>query len=77
MKSTTINRFKKMIKPYKKTIILVTLMALFIDLCELIKPFLLERVMDKYLPEKLYIYENISITTIAIIYIIVKAKNLE
>lgn len=70
MKSTTINRFKKMIKPYKKTIILVTLMALFIDLCELIKPFLLERVMDKYLPEKLYIYENISITTIAIIYII-------
>ena len=70
MKSTTINRFQKMIKPYKKTIILVTLMALFIDLCELIKPFLLERVMDKYLPEKLYIYENISITTIAIIYII-------
>ncbi|MBP3502471.1 MAG: ABC transporter ATP-binding protein [Clostridia bacterium] len=70
MKSSTISKFKKMIKPYKKTIILVTLMALFIDVCELIKPFLLERVMDKYLPEKLYIYENISITTIAIIYII-------
>ncbi|MBO5349162.1 MAG: ABC transporter ATP-binding protein [Clostridia bacterium] len=70
MKSTTINRFKKMMKPYKKTIILVTIMALFINICELLKPFLLERVMDKYLPEKLYIYENISITTIAIIYII-------
>lgn len=69
MKNSTGKRFAKMIKPYKKTIMLVTLMALFIDFCELIKPFLLERVMDKYLPEKLYIYENISITTIAIIYI--------
>ena len=71
MKQKTIERFRKMVKPYKKTILIVTLMALFIDICELVKPYLLEQVMDKYLPEKLYIYNNISITTIAIIYILI------
>ena len=71
MKQKTIERFKKMVKPYKKTILIVTLMALFIDICELVKPYLLEQVMDKYLPEKLYIYNNISITTVAIIYILI------
>ena len=71
MKQKTVERFKKMVKPYKKTILIVTLMALFIDLCELVKPYLLEQVMDKYLPEKLYIYNNISITTIAVIYILI------
>ena len=71
MKQKTIERFKKMVKPYKKTILVVTLMALFIDICELVKPYLLEQVMDKYLPEKLYIYNNISITTIAVIYILI------
>ena len=70
MKSKTLHRFKEMIKPYTKTIILVTLMAIFIDICELVKPFLLQQVMDNYLPEKLYIYNNISITTIAVIYIV-------
>ena len=71
MKYKTIERFKKMVKPYKKTILIVTLMALFIDICELVKPYLLEQVMDKYLPEKLYIYNNISITTVAVIYILI------
>lgn len=71
MKQKTIERFRKMVKPYKKTILIVTLMALFIDICELVKPYLLEQVMDKYLPEKLYIYNNISITTIAVIYILI------
>ncbi len=71
MKQKTIERFKKMVKPYKKTILIVTLMALFIDICELVKPYLLEQVIDKYLPEKLYIYNNISITTIAVIYILI------
>ena len=33
MKQKTIERFKKMVKPYKKTILIVTLMALFIDMC--------------------------------------------
>ena len=71
MKQKTIERFRKMVKPYKKTILIVTLMAIFIDICELVKPYLLEQVMDKHLPEKLYIYNNISITTVAVIYILI------
>lgn len=71
MKEKTLKRFKIMVKPYKKTIIIVTLMALFIDVCELVKPFLLEQVMDKYLPDKLYVYNGISIATIVAFYIII------
>ena len=71
MKEKTLKRFKIMVKPYKKTIIIVTLMALFIDVCELVKPFLLEQVMDKYLPDKLYVYNGISIVAIVAFYIII------
>ena len=71
MKEKTLKRFKIMVKPYKKTIIIVTLMALFIDVCELVKPFLLEQVMDKYLPDKLYVYNGISIAAIVAFYIII------
>lgn len=71
MKEKTLKRFKIMVKPYKKTIIIVTLMALFIDICELVKPFLLEQVMDKYLPDKLYVYNGISIAAIVAFYIII------
>lgn len=69
MKNKAISRFKNMVKPYTKTIILVTIMAVFINVCELIKPFLLQQVMDNYLPQKIFIHNNISITTIGIIYI--------
>ena len=71
MKAQSLKRFKKMVKPYKKTLILVTLMALFINICELVKPFLLEQVMEKYLPYKLYVYQGISIGVIAAIYIFI------
>lgn len=71
MKEKTLKRFKIMVKPYKKTIIIVTLMALFIDVCELVKPFLLEQVMDKYLQDKLYVYNGISIAAIVAFYIII------
>ena len=43
----TLKRCIEMIKPYKKTIIIVTLLALFIDICELVKPYLLEQVIEK------------------------------
>lgn len=69
MKNNTYIRFKKMVKPYIKIIIIVTIMSLIVDFCEIAKPFLLQQVMDNYLPEKIYTYKNISITTIFIIYI--------
>lgn len=70
-KKTTFSRFKKMIKPYKWTLIFVTLMALFIDVCELIKPLFVKEVMEKYLPEKVFIQNGISIGMIFAAYIFV------
>ena len=66
----TLKRFVEMIKPYKKTIIIVTFLALFIDVCELIKPYLLEQVIEKFLPNYSWEYNNISITTITIVYVL-------
>lgn len=70
MKSKSVNRFKKMIKPYKKMILIVTIMALFIDVCEIVKPLLIKEVMEKYLPNKEFIHNNVSIFTIFILYIL-------
>lgn len=70
-KKTTFSRFKKMISPYKWTIVLVTLMALFIDVCELVKPLFVKEVMEKYLPDKVFIQNGISIGMIFAAYIFV------
>lgn len=59
-----------MVKPYRKIIVLVTILAIIINVCELIKPLLVEQVLDKYLPQKTYTYNNINLTTIGIIYIV-------
>lgn len=58
-----------MVKPYRKIIVVVTILAIIINACELIKPLLIEQVLDNYLPQKTYIYNNITITTIGIVYI--------
>lgn len=71
MKSKTLSRFKKMIKPYTKTIVIVTVMALFIDICELVKPLLIKEVMEKYLPDKVFIQNGISIGIIFFAYIVI------
>jgi len=69
MKAKTFNRFKKMVKPYKKTIIFVTLTALLIDVCELARPLLIKEVMEKYLPNNVYVQNGISITMIFLAYL--------
>ena len=68
MKNKTLNRFNKMVKPYWKTIIIVTILAIIIDLAELIKPYIIQQVIDNFLKNKTYIYNEISITTMALIY---------
>ena len=69
MKAKTFNRFKKMVKPYRKTIIFVTITALLIDVCELIKPILVKEVMEKYLPNKVFVQNGISIGMIFAAYL--------
>ena len=70
MKRKTYQRFKKMVKPYIKTIILVTILALIIDVCELARPYLVQQVMDNYLSKRTFIYGSISISFIALIYVL-------
>lgn len=69
MKAKTFERFKKMVKPYKKAIILVTFTALLIDLCELAKPMLVKEVMEKYLPNNAFVQNGISIAMIFLAYL--------
>lgn len=69
MKTKTFDRFKKMVKPYKKTIFIVTLTALLIDVCELAKPMLVKEVMEKYLPNNVFVQNGISIAMIFAAYL--------
>ena len=48
-KNTTISRVIEMAKPHKKTIIIVTLLSLLINIGELIKPYLIKIVIDDYI----------------------------
>lgn len=79
MKNKTWRRIKNMMKPHMKTIIIVTILAIFIDIIALTKPYLVRTVIDDFLNKGTSIqkninilgitFENISITIIAIIYI--------
>lgn len=69
MSKKTFKRFKDMVKPYWKTILLVTIFSLIIDGVELIKPYIIQQVIDNYLKNKVYIYNNISVNIMALIYI--------
>lgn len=79
MKNKTWRRIKDMMKPHMKTIIIVTILAIFIDIIALTKPYLVRTVIDEFLNKGTsiqkninilgIIFENISITIIAIIYI--------
>ena len=69
LEKKTLKRFKNMIKPYWKTIIIVTILSILIDGAELIKPYIIQQVIDNFLKAKTYIYNNISITVMASIYI--------
>ena len=69
MSKKTLSRFKNMVKPYWKTILIVTIFSIIIDGVELMKPYIIQQVIDNYLKNKVYIYNNISINIVALIYI--------
>lgn len=68
-KETTIRRMKKMIKPYAKLIIILSIIAIIIDTGEIIKPYLLKIVIDDYLSLGIYQKGAITVTIIGIIYL--------
>lgn len=70
MKNKTFSRFKKLVKPYWKTIILVGFLSLIINFMELAKPFIIQQIIDNYLKNKVSMYNNISLSMMAVIYIV-------
>lgn len=71
MNKKTINRLKDIIKPHLKTIIIVSIFALIIDLLEITKPYLVKIVIDKFLSNGIEKKGFITINLIGIIYLII------
>lgn len=71
MKNKTLNRCYKIAKPHFKTIFLVSILAIIIDLLELSKPYLIKVVIDDYLSLGISQRAFISINLIGIIYLII------
>ena len=69
MKNKTFNRVSKMVKPYKKTVIFVTILAIIIDILALVKPYLVRVLIDDFLEIGISKKEFLSTTIIAFLYI--------
>lgn len=69
MKSKTMQRAWKLIKPYKKSILVVSFLSLLVGIAEIIKPYLVKVVIDDYLSQGIYEKGIMTISTIGAIYI--------
>ena len=69
MKNKTLHRVYEMAKPYKKTIIIITILSLIIGVIEMVKPYLIKVVIDEYLKFGIYQKGILTIGTIGAIYI--------
>ena len=76
MKNKTLNRIYNISKPHIKTIIVVSLFAIIIDLIEIFKPYLVKIIINEFLSKGIYEKEFFSINIIGIVYLmIVIAEN--
>ena len=69
MKNKTWNRIKKMVWPYRKTVVMVTIIAILIDIIALAKPYLVRLVISECLDKNIYGKGIITISTISFVYI--------
>ena len=69
MKNKTLHRVFEMAKPHKKTIIIVTLLALLITIIEMVKPYIIKIVIDDYLNKSIYEKGIITVGMLGAIYI--------
>lgn len=60
MKDKTLSRVCKMLKPQKKAIIIISILAIVINIGEVTKPYLIKVVIDNYL--SVGIWENGAVT---------------
>ena len=71
MKNKTFNRFYKISKPHLKTIFIVSILSIIIDILEITKPYLVKVVIDDFLNLGLAEKGFVSITTIGVIYLVI------
>ena len=69
MKNKTMQRVYEMAKPHKKTIIIVTILALLITIIEMVKPYIIKIVIDEYLSKGIYEKGIITVGILGAIYI--------
>lgn len=69
MKNQTLNRIYKMLKPKTKSIIIISILAIIINIGEVVKPYLIKIVIDNYLSAGLWQKGIMTIGIIGIIYI--------
>ena len=69
MKNKTFERIKKMVKPYRKTVIFVTILAIIIDILALIKPYIVKILIDDFLKDGVYKNEFWNVSFIGYLYI--------
>lgn len=69
MKNKTLHRVFEMAKPHRKTIIIVTLLALLITIIEMFKPYIIKIAIDDYLSKGIYQKGIITIGILGAIYI--------
>lgn len=69
MKNKTLNRIYKMLKPQAKSIAIISILAIIINIGEIIKPYLIKVVIDDYLTAQLWQKGIITIGIIGAIYI--------
>ena len=69
MKDKTISRIYKMLKPQKKAIIIISILAIIINIGEVTKPYLIKIVIDNYLNAGIWEKGMITIGMIGALYI--------
>lgn len=69
MKNKTIQRMYNMIKPHTKSIIIITLISLIINVGEIAKPYIIEIAIDNYLSKGIWQKGAITIGTLGAMYI--------
>lgn len=69
MKNKTLQRMYKMLKPQAKSIAIISILAILINIGEVVKPYLIKIVIDDYLTANLYQKGIMTIGMIGAIYI--------
>lgn len=71
MKNKTLKRIYEMLKPNAKAILIIIILSIFINIGEVVKPYLIKVVLDDYLTAGLYQKGILTIGMIGAIYIFI------